>query len=267
MLFLVAAIATLVAQLVAPPIVVGVVALVRRPRDRCGVRAAGLSGAAAGAGLFLLAWIAKQLALMAGLQPILGDGLAGSLLLHALGVGLLAGVAEESIRFGACSAIFRRAGRCRPLETGLLFGLGWGAMESALVGLRAASEFAQTLSSEAGAWAVNMPLLPLMSAVERWIAIVFHVSISAWAVRAASRSGGAARVGAFAAAVAVHAVVDAVVRAFYVPANVALEEGPASRALSLLVAMELAFAGLTAGTFAVAWRLKADPPGSPSPGS
>lgn len=235
-------------EALAPVVLALGVAFAWKPRRESGVIASGVAGFAIGAALFLAAWVGKQLALMAGLQPILADA---STPLHlarsAAGIGLLAGGMEEGVRFAAAWVLFRHVRRARPLRAGLLFALGWGGIEAAIVSLSAIVALMQTLGDVPAA---SMPpaWLPFAGLAERSSAILLHVAFTAFAVRAAmSESRAAWRL--FAIAFAAHAALDAALHALYVPANAALDRARWGVAGGWLFAAELVFA---AGAVALA---------------
>src|SRR5687767_9353281 len=98
------------------------------PRRRMGVAGAGLPGFAAGTATSFAAMAVKAALLGLGLGSLRGDG--------AFGPAALAAGVEEPLRFGAAFLLFRNlAPGVRPVRAGLLFGLGWGALESGAIGI------------------------------------------------------------------------------------------------------------------------------------
>lgn len=228
-------------EALAPVVLALAVVFAWKPRRESGAMASGLAGFAIGAALFLAAWAGKQLVLMAGLQPFLADASTPLRLARSsAGVGLLAGGMEEGLRFAAAWLLFRHVTRARPLRTGLLFALGWGGIEAAIVSLSAIVTLMQTLGDVPAA-SLPPAWLPFAGLAERSSAIVLHVAFTAFAVRAAmSETRAAWRL--FGIAFAAHAALDAVLHALYVPANVALDRARWGVAGGWLFSAEFVFA-------------------------
>lgn len=230
-----------------PPVIAGVVWLRRAPRRASGgTLGAGLLGFVLGVLGLSLAWIGKQLALMAGLHDLLADTSTPMLFARsAIGAGLLAAVVEETIRFGIASAFFRRVRGATPLLAGALFGLGWGWIEAAGV---ATSSIASLGTAESAG--IHPPAwLPAIGLIERTSAIALHVALTALAVAAAialfspDRAARSPRraLALFAAALTAHALLDAAVRALSLPAMRAIDALAWNRAGAWFAAMELVF--------------------------
>ena len=242
--FLLVAILVAFVETVGPAVVA--VAFAFRWRRERNPRAVGLIGFALGGCLFLLSWIGKQLLLIAGLHDLLVDvSTFPRIVVSCLGAGLLAGLVEESIRFGAGAFLFRSARGLRPLRAAVCFGLGWGGMEAAITGLGALFTVMDGLQNPD---AIAPPAwLPLVGLTERVSAIFLHVAFTAFAVLA-SRSKAGRAVAIFAATAAAHAAIDAGVRAL------ALRGLDGPNALLL----EVYFAVCAAAVFAVASSVRAE---------
>ena len=240
-MFLSVAILVALAETIFPPALAVVFAVAWRRQTA--PRVSGLLGFPLGACLFVFAWIAKQLLLIAGLHDLLIDvSTTPRIVLSCSGAGLLAGLVEESVRFGAGAFLFRAARELRPLRAAVLFGIGWGGMEAAMTGLGSLSTIVDAINEgmvAPSAW------LPLAGLVERASAILLHVAFTAFAARAAASRPRAA-FGIFAATIGVHAAIDAGVRA------ISLRDLDGANA----VLLEIYFGICALAVFAIAARLK-----------
>jgi len=252
-------VAAVVASL-GPVVAVAWVAWRLRPRAVANAWASGLGGVAAGAGLMGVAFVLKQVVLILGLAKALAltDTPAPSDMIRTAALaGLLAGVAEEVVRFGAGAALFRRTSGAAPLLAGALFALGWGGIESAVLLLRAlpgATMMAADPSVHLPGW------LPLFALVERVGAIFLHLALTTAAVRASSelrvgRAGVAAAL--FLGAVLLHAAIDAAVHGLYLLTTPLIDAMEWGSVAARLVPLEGGFVLVTA---LLLWRASKIPP-------
>lgn len=252
-MYIAAALATLV-----PPAAAVLVWLKWKPRAAANAWASGLGGFVAGAALMGFAFLLKQAVLILGLAKTLAltdTPAPGEMARTAILAGLLAGIAEELVRFGAGAALFRRTSGAKPLLAGALFALGWGGIESALLMLRAlpgAAAMAADPTAHLPGW------LPLFALIERVGAWLLHLALTAAAVRAASdlRVGAGRRALAlFAGAVVLHAAIDATVHGLYLFATPAIDAMEWGTVAARLVPLEGGFVIVTALLFVAALRL------------
>lgn len=216
MLFVLAAGLALLLETAGPFAAIAIVTVRARPRARAGTWAAGLTAVPIGAVLFLVTMLGKDVlrALAGGAEREAGTD-AGMFFGHVLTAGLFAGVTEEVVRFGAAAAMFRRAVG-RPLLAGALFGLGWGGIECAIVAVRHVSQVIFTARLYGDVAAIPQPWAPLLVTLERGGALALHVALAAFAVAAATalaRGRAGRALALFGAAIALHALLDAWVRA------------------------------------------------------
>lgn len=243
-------------EIAGPLLAIAFVAWRVRPRASAGVWGAGLAAAPLGSVLFLAAVFAQQVVATAVPDSIANPAPGWRpLLAHGLVAGLVAGVVEETIRFGVGFLLFRRA-KGRPLVAALLFGLGWGAVECALVAASHVPELSFRLQLYGSAGAVPMPFAPLLVTAERLAAMLLHVSLAGFAAAAAmalARRHVPRAAMLFGAAVALHTVLDAWIRVMFV--RYPLELGAGGPLLTLSVF-------LAGGALAIfcARRLGAEPP-------
>jgi len=118
--------------------------------------------------------------------------------------------------------------RCFGYFLAAVFGLGWGAVECALVAVKHVSELSFLLKLYGSAAAVPMPFAPLLVTAERLGAILLHVSLAAFAAAAAmalARKNPSRAALLFGAAVALHTLLDAWIRVMFV--RYPLEQGAA----------------------------------------
>lgn len=266
MVFLAASAIAVLLQLTVPLLLVGAARFALRGTEVVRHGGVGLPGALTGAGLFVLAMAVKLALRRAGIASLWGDGFSGApLAITAIGTGAFAGIVEEVIRFGAAVVLFgavlaphagngrwsgATAGEVRTprlLAVSVLFGLGWGGIESVITGLTALTETLRVMEANGGSFdAVPLPLFPLLGAVERTSAMAFHVGVTVWAARAAFDLHRG-RLGRFAAllggAILLHAVLDAIVHAYAVPGRRALAHGDYARGLHDFLMLEIWFAG------------------------
>lgn len=269
MAFPLSAFVAIVLQLFGPVVFIAMIALVLRPGRVAGSWVAGPGAAPVGAALFLLAMLLKLALRKTGVVELGEDGMSGMALVRdSIVHGVFASVTEEVVRFAAAALLFRRVAvaldpehALRPMHVALLFGLGWGGVEAAITGLTALVQTVGILEMADGNLdEIPIPFFPLVGAAERLFAIMLHIALSAIAARAAGeiacrRAGHA--LAFFAAAVVIHAAVDAVVHYHATPARRAFEFEDYPRGVHGFLLLELWFAGGAITSFAWARRLGA----------
>lgn len=219
MSFLFSAGLALLLEIAGPLAAIVLVAWRLKPRAAAGVRGAGLAAVPLGALLFLAAVFVQQ-AIAVVVPDSIADPAPGwrPLLVHGTVAGGIAGLVEETIRFTVAFALFRRAAG-RPLVAAALFGLGWGAVECALVAANHIPELAVRVHLYGSASAVPLPFAPLLVTLERLGAMLLHVAMAAFAAAAAmslARRAFGRAAALFVAAVVVHALLDAWIRVMFV---------------------------------------------------
>jgi hypothetical protein len=257
--------ATAGAAMILGPVVAAIVySTIARPRARTGSWIASWPGFFAGAGLMLAVLCAK---------PFFHGEPAGDVAWHglplvekAVGVGLFAALAEEIVRFSLGLALFRRVRTGPPIALAVMFALGWGGLESLVLGIQLlvhAGELLQSLDPSR----IALPALPLLQVVERASAIVFHIAVCIFVV-GASRSRPGRALGTFAAATIAHATIDAVVYWYKVPIEHALAAGDFPRVIGGSLEMEGIFLAAASMMLMAARRAVSSRPGeAASPGS
>lgn len=269
MAFPLSAFVAIVLQLFGPAVFIAAIALALRPGRVAGSWVAGPGAALVGAALFLFAMVLKLVLRQTGVVELGGSGMAGmALVRESIVLGLFAGITEEVVRFAAAALLFQRVAAAldperelRPMHVALLFGLGWGGVEALITGLTALQQTVGILEAANGSLeGIPIPFFPLVGATERFFAIMLHIALSAIAARAAGeiacRRAGRA-LAFFAAAVSIHAAVDAVVHYHAEPARRAFAFEDYPRGVRGFLILELWFAAGAITTFAWARRLRA----------